>query len=193
MDRGERIGYIRVSTEEQNLARQEELMTRIGADKVFSEKVSGKDRNRPQLEAMLNYVREGDTVIVESISRLARSLKDFLNIMEELKEKNVKFESLKENIETTSATGEMMMGMFALLAQFERRTIRERQAEGIAIAKAEGRYRGRVRVEVDAEAFNAEYVRWKSGRTTPKLIMEKLGLKKGTFWRRVAEWEENCE
>ncbi|MEG2650470.1 MAG: recombinase family protein, partial [Eubacterium sp.] len=114
----ERIGYIRVSTEEQNEARQEVIMEQLDASKVFIEKLSGKDTNRPQLKAMLDYVREGDTVVVESYSRLARSTKDLLNIVDELSSKGVQFISQKENIDTTTPQGRLMLTIFAGLAQF---------------------------------------------------------------------------
>jgi DNA invertase Pin-like site-specific DNA recombinase len=181
------IGYIRVSSDDQNLARQEELMKRVGVDKVFSEKVSGKNRDRPELQAMLNFIREGDTVFVESISRLSRSTKDFLDMMEEFGEKGINFESAKEGINTNTPYGKLGFTIFAALSEFERETIRERQAEGIAIAKAEGKYKGRARIAFDEEAFARECDRWRRGETTPKCIQTQLGLKPSTFWRRVRE------
>ncbi|SDX99131.1 recombinase family protein [Eubacterium barkeri] len=189
----ERIGYIRVSTEEQNETRQEVIMEQLDASKVFIEKLSGKDTNRPQLKAMLNYVREGDTVVVESYSRLARSTKDLLNIVDELSSKGVQFISQKENIDTTTPQGRLMLTIFAGLAQFERECMLERQREGIAIAKAEGKYKGRQPIAIDQEQFKTVYKNWKDGNITARNAMEELGLKPNTFYRRVKEYEVQQE
>lgn len=186
----ERIGYVRVSTEEQNEARQEAIMERLEVSKVFIEKLSGKDTNRPQLKAMLEYVREGDTVVVESYSRLARNTKDLLSIVDELSSKGVQFISQKENIDTTTPQGRLMLTIFAGLAQFERECMLERQREGIAIAKAEGKYRGRQPITIDWEQFKIVYDKWKGGNITARKAMEELGLKPNTFYRRVKEYEE---
>ncbi len=119
-------------------------------EKIFTEKISGKDRNRPELQKMLDFVREGDTVIIESISRLARSTRDFLNILDELEKKHVALVSLKEQIDTTTPTGRFLVSIFAALAQLEREQILSRQKEGIAAQKAAGTYTGgRPRVKVD--------------------------------------------
>jgi DNA invertase Pin-like site-specific DNA recombinase len=182
-----RIGYIRVSSEEQNPARQRELMERIGVDKLFEDKLSGKDTDRPGFADMLNYVREGDTVIVESISRLSRSLRDFFATMDVFKDRGVHFESLKENIITNTPQGKLVMTMFVALAEFEREVIRERQAEGIAIAKREGKYKGRKPVEVNDAELRAEFEKFRRGEITAREAMRTLGLKPSTFWRRVRE------
>ena len=101
-----KVGYVRASTEEQNTVRQEKIMADLGVDKVYIEKVSGKSREgRPELKAMMDFVREGDVVIVESISRFARSTKDLLNLVDELREKNVEFVSQKESIDTQTPQG----------------------------------------------------------------------------------------
>ena len=136
-----KVGYIRVSTADQNPARQQEALRQNGVERVFEEKISGKDLNRPKLKELLDFVREGDTVIVESYSRLARSTKDLLFIIDKLQEKKVSFVSLKENIDTTTPQGKLMLTIFAGLFQFERECTLQRQAEGIAIAKAEGKYK----------------------------------------------------
>ena len=137
------VGYIRVSTTEQNTARQEVLMKELGVAKVFIDKLSGKDRNRPALDEMMKFVREGDTVIVESISRFARSTKDLLNLTDELNEKNVRFVSKKETIDTDTPQGKFMLTVFGAMAQLEREQTRQRQTEGIEIAKQQGKYTGR--------------------------------------------------
>ena len=183
-----RIGYVRVSTQEQNTARQEVSLQEC--DKLFVEKVSGKDaEHRPQLKAMMEYVREGDTVIVSEYSRFARSTRDLLNLVDQLQKKGVAFVSLKENIDTSTPQGELMMTIFAGLAEFERKQMLQRQAEGIAVAKAEGKYTGRQPIKVDEEAFEREYTAWKSGQQTARKAMEHLQLRPNTFYRRVKVYE----
>ena len=185
-----KVGYVRVSTAEQNTARQEVIMEQLGVEKVFMDKMSGKNTDRPQLQEMLSFVREGDTLVVESISRLARSTKDLLSIMEELDKKKVKFVSQKESIDTSTPNGVFMMTIFAAMAQLERETMLARQREGIEIAKAEGKYKGRKPVEVDEEKFRHLYNDWQNGKSTPKIMMNELGLKPTTFWRKVKEYRE---
>lgn len=185
-----KVGYIRVSTEEQNTARQDELMKSLGVEKVFTDKASGKSKDRPGLTAMMSFVREGDTVIVESISRFARSTKDLLSLVEQLQEKNVEFISQKETIDTTTPQGRFMLTVFAAMAQLEREQTKQRQAEGIAIAKAEGKYKGRKPMEVDEELFTELYRQWKNEETSPKFIVKKLGCSRATFYRWVNQYEE---
>jgi DNA invertase Pin-like site-specific DNA recombinase len=184
-----KVGYIRVSTEEQNTARQEVIMNELGVEKVFIDKISGKNTDRPQLQAMMNFVREGDTVIVESISRFARNTKDLLELTEQLKDKGVTFISKKETIDTNTAAGQFMLTVFGAMAQMERDYILDRQRGGIACAKAEGKYKGRKPIDVDEKAFAEEYKKLKNGDTVPKLMMKKLGLKPNTFYRRIHEYE----
>ncbi len=184
-----RVAYIRVSTTEQNTARQEQTMKAQNIEKTFIEKISGKDTNRPQLKAMLDYVREGDTVIVDSYSRLARSTADLLNIVGELDRKGVHFVSLKENVDTSSPSGRLMMTIFAGLAQFERETILERQKEGIAIAKAEGKYRGRKPIGKPSN-WDDVIKLWKNGEITAVLAQKKLKMTPATFYRKVKENRE---
>lgn len=187
------IAYIRVSTLEQSTARQEEMFKDLKIDKYYIEKVSGKNiKDRPELIKMMDYVREGDTVIVESISRFGRSLKDLLNLIEQLDNKGVQFRSLKEgDINTTSPTGKLVFSIFASLAEFERETIKQRQAEGIAIAKANGVYKGRVRKNYDDAEFENLYNRWMDGEIKKKYICKKLDISLPTLDRRIAEYRKN--
>lgn len=180
-----RIGYILISTEEQNTARQESKMQ--GLDKVYIEKVSGKSTQRPELKKMMEYIREGDTVVVESISRFARNTKDLLSLVEKLTKKGVAFISLKESIDTTTPQGQFMLTVFSALAQLERNYILQKQREGIAIAKAEGKYKGRRPIAVDKETFKQECSLWRSGQITATEAMKRLNLKPNTFYRRVKE------
>jgi len=184
-----KVGYIRVSTEEQNTARQEAIMQELGIEKLFVDKISGKNTDRPQLQDMMNFVREGDTVIVESISRFARNTKDLLELTEQLKDKGVAFVSKKETIDTNTAAGQFMLTVFGAMAQLERDYILDRQRGGIACAKAEGKYKGRKPIDVDEKTFAEEYKKLKNGDTVPKLVMKKLNLKPNTFYRRVHEYE----
>lgn len=178
-----KIKYIRVSTQEQNTARQETDKEQF--DKVYIEKASGKNTDRPQLAAMLDYVREGDTVVVESYSRIARNTKDLLEIIDRLNKKGVAFISQKEQIDTSTPAGRLMLTIFAGLAQFERECLLERQAEGIAIAKAEGKM-GRPSIEPGKE-FADIVKRWKAGEMTAVEAMKAAGMTKTTFYKKVKE------
>ena len=142
-----KIGYIRVSTQEQNTMRQEVLMEQLGVDQIYIDKSSGKNANRPELKTMLEFVRKGDVVIVESISRFARNTKDLLELVEQLTAKGVEFISQKESIDTSTPTGKFMLTIFGAVAELEREYILQRQREGIAIAKEQGKYTGRKPVE----------------------------------------------
>lgn len=184
-----KIGYVRVSTEEQNTVRQEAIMSNLGVEKIYIEKISGKSKERPQLIEMLDFVREGDIVIVESISRFARNTKDLLELVETLKEKKVEFVSVKENIDTSTPTGQFMLTVFGAMAQLERDTILQRQKEGIAIAKAQGKYKGRKPISVDKKKFEAAYADVESGKSTNKYVMKELGLKPNTYYRIVKEYK----
>lgn len=190
-----KIGYIRVSTQEQNTGRQYELLKERGItpDKVYEEHISGKNTNRPELKAMLEYVREGDTVYIESISRLARNTRDFLNIIESLQSKKVELVSLKESIDTSTPTGKFMLSVFAALYQLERENILERQKEGIALALEErkkdgSRPYGRPSVKM-SDTFPANYKKWKDGKITATEFMKKESLPRTTFYRLVKQYE----
>ncbi|MEG0839838.1 MAG: recombinase family protein [Hydrogenoanaerobacterium sp.] len=191
MGKGENVGYVRVSTAEQNTARQDVLMEELGVDKVFTDKMSGKDTDRPKLRQMMEYVREGDTVIVESISRLARNTKDLLELIEQLNSKGVAFVSRKEQIDTTSSTGKFMLAVIGAMAQLERENILTRQAEGIAIAKAEGRMNGRPKKAVDT--FGEMYINVKNGRLSATEGAKLLGITRTTWYRRKKEYESSID
>ena len=177
-----KIGYIRVSTQEQNTMRQEVLMRSLGVDEVYVDHMSGKNVNRPELQKMMEYVRKGDIVIVESISRFARNTRDLLELVEQLTAKGVEFVSRKEAIDTTTPTGKFMLTVFGAVAELEREYI---QREGIAIAKAQGKYRGRKPIQVPE--FEQVTSKWKSGTITAAEAMRTLHMTKTTFYRRVKQ------
>lgn len=182
------IKYIRVSTKEQNTARQEKETNDF--DKIFIDKASGKNTHRPGLEEMLSYIREGDTVTVDSYSRLARNTRDLLDIADQLNKKGVHLVSIKEGINTGTPQGKLIMTIFAGLAEFEREQLLQRQAEGIAIAKEKGVYKGRQRIAINDKAFEKQYQTWKAGIQTAVQTAKNLNLSMSTFYRRVKEYEE---
>ena len=174
--------YIRVSTEEQNEQRQVEAMDRYGIEKWFVEKVSAKDANRPKLRELLDFAREGDCIHIHDFSRLARSTKDLLEIVELLRRKGVNLVSNKESIDTGTPTGKLMLTMIGAINEFERTNILERTREGIAIAKREGVYKGRKPIDVP-ENWDEVVKIWRSGKITAREAMARLGLKPNTFYR----------
>lgn len=184
-----KVGYVRASTGDQNLARQFAAMESQNVKKVFSEKKSGRNADREQLRAMLEFVREGDTVVTESISRIARNTRDLLSIVETLTAQKVEFVSLKESIDTTTPQGRFMLTVFGAMAELERESILQRQKEGIAIAKEKGKYRGRKPIEINRKAFEAICKSWRAGEITGVEAASRAGLKKNTFYRRVKEFD----
>lgn len=180
-----KVGYVRVSTAEQNTVRQEVLMTDLGVEKVFLEKVSGKNTDRPKLQEMMSYVREGDTLIVESISRFARNTKDLLELVAQLKVKGVTFISKKETIDTTTPAGEFMLTVFGAMSQLERENILQRQAEGIAAAKAAGAFTGRPCKKLDN--FKVVYDNWANKKITAVEASKQLDIARSTWYRKVGE------
>ena len=184
-----KLGYIRVSTAEQNESRQIKALLERGIeqDDLFIDKQSGKNTDRPRLKDLLGYVRKGDIVYTESISRIARNTKDLLTIVDTLQQKQVDFVSLKESIDTTTPQGKFMLTVFAAMAELERDNILERQREGIAIAKEQGKYTGRQPIKVDDTLFKDTVTRWKKGEITARKAMEIVNLKPNTFYRRVKE------
>lgn len=182
------IAYVRVSSAEQHEDRQMEALKKYHIDKWFCEKVSGKNiKDRAQLQAMLDWVRDGDTVYVHDFSRLARSTKDLLTIVELLKTKEVRLISLKENLDTSTPTGKLMLTMIAAINEFERQNLLERQAEGIAIAKEKGVYKGRKRIEV--KNFDKWYSAYMRREISKSGIADKLGVSRPTVDRLISEYK----
>lgn len=183
-----KVAYIRVSTEEQNEARQIEAMKDKGIEKYFKEKVSAKSMKRPQLAAMLDFVREGDTVYIHDFSRLARSTRDLLTIVEQLDAKGVQLISNKESLDTHTPTGKLMLTMIAAINEFERENLLERQREGIAIAKKEGKYMGRKPIEIDDTVFINAYEQYKRRELTKKGLAEKLNVSRPTLDKMIKDY-----
>jgi DNA invertase Pin-like site-specific DNA recombinase len=181
------IGYIRVSMQEQNEQRQVKTLQAAGVDKVFIDKCSGRNMARPELNNMLTFIRSGDTVLVDSISRLARSTKDFLTIFDQIITKGAEFKSIKEAIDTNSIAGRFILTVFAAFSELEVDYRKEAQAEGIAIAKAKGKYKGRQPIQVNQDLFNKTINDWQHGNITAVQAMKLTGLKANTFYRRVKE------
>ena len=171
-----KIGYIRVSTEHQETARQQEIMCSYQVDRIFSEKLSGANTDRPQLRAMLDYVREGDALYIESISRLGHSTKDLLNIIDTLTDKGVTLISHKEKIDTDTPAGKFMLTVFAALSQLEREQLKQRQREGIEIAKAQGKYTGRKPIPTDWTRFGQLYGGWRAKHITGRDFMRRMNM-----------------
>ena len=182
------LGYVRVSTVEQNESRQMVTMEKYNVEKIFQEKVSAKDTNRPQLQELLDYAREGDTIIIHDFSRLARSTKDLLEIVELLEGKKITLISAKENIDTSTPTGKLMLTMIGAINEFERTNMLERQREGIAIAKAEGKYKGRKEVKIDN--FEEYYNKYKNREINKTQLAKELGVSRPTLDKLIREHEE---
>ena len=185
-----KIAYVRVSTAEQNEARQIEALSKHGIEKWFTEKVSAKDTNRPKLQEVLNFVREGDVIYIHDFSRLARSTKDLLEIVEILNEKKVHLVSNKENIDTSTPTGKLMLTMIGAIAEFERQNLLERQREGIEIAKREHKFKGRKALSVDEEIFEQLLQEYQNRKINKVKFAEKLGISRPTLDKLIKEREE---
>ena len=175
--------YVRVSTVEQHEDRQIEALEKHGIDKWYIEKISGKNTNREQLQLMLDEAEPGDTIFIHDFSRLARSTKDLLDVVESLNSRGIRLISNKEYVDTSTPTGKLMLTMIGAIAEFERTTMLERQAEGIAIAKQEGRM-GRPTI-MPSDNFNAIVQEWRAGKITAVDAMKQSGMTKATFYRKV--------
>lgn len=188
MAKGKNIAYVRVSTTDQNEARQNEALDKYNIDKWYIEKITGKDTNRPKLIEMLDFIREDDTVYVEEFSRLGRSTQDLLDIVQHIENKGAKFISIKENFDTKTPAGRLQMTMMAAIAEFERSMILERQREGIAIAKKEGKYKGRKKIK--RTDIDIHYDRYMSRKASKTQIANELGISRNTLTRLFNEYEK---
>lgn len=188
------VGYVRVSTIDQNEDRQFEGLKKYNIEKWFSEKISGKNTNRPQLQAMLDFVREGDTVYVHDFSRLARSTKDLLDIVEKLNSKGVHLVSNKEHVDSSTPQGKLMLTMIGAIAEFERANILERQREGIAIKKeqdkllppSERTYKGRK--PIDIPDFGEYYSRYMNRKISKSALAKELHISRPTLDKLISSY-----
>jgi DNA invertase Pin-like site-specific DNA recombinase len=181
------IAYVRVSTVEQNEARQIESLKKHNIDKWFSEKVSAKDTNRPQLKAMLDFARDGDTIYIHDFSRIARSTKDLLDIVEQLRAKGIHLASAKESIDTSTPSGKLMLTMIGAINEFERTNLLERQQEGIDIAKKAGKFKGRKAIDIpDLEKY---YSKYKAREINKVQLADKLKITRPTLDKLIKEFE----
>lgn len=176
-----KVAYIRVSTVEQNGARQLEAMKNKSIERYFTEKASAKDTNRPELQAMLDFVRDGDVVYIHDFSRLARSTKDLLDIIEQLRAKGVSLVSNKEAIDTSTPQGKLMVTMLGAIYEFERANLLERQREGIAIAVKEGKYKGGQVKRIDDDTFNKYYEQYKIREINKVQFAKALNISRPTL------------
>ena len=177
------VAYVRVSMVDQNEGRQLEALKQYDIDKFYIEKVSGKSADREQLKAMLDYIREKDVVYTESFSRIARNTRDLLDIVEIIEKKGAIIKSLKENLDTSSPTGKLMLTMIGAMATFEREIMLERQREGIAIARAEGKYKGRNKKEKPEQ-----WDEWLALYNTRKINATELAHRCGVSRPVVYKW-----
>lgn len=179
------FGYARVSTEQQNLDRQIDALRKYGCDVIYNEKMTGTKRGRPELEKMLDRMTEGDTVVIESLSRLGRSTKDLIELTELFEQKGVHLVSLKESIDTSTSTGKLLFTLMSAIAQFERDVIADRTREGLKSARARGRTGGRPKT--DSNAVKKAVKLYKTQQYSIKEIEELTGVKKSTLYRNLSE------
>lgn len=181
-----RIGYARVSTVEQNLDRQLDNLKAAGCERIYQEKMTGTKSTRPEYQKMLDTLRPGDVLVVDSFSRLSRSTKDLLEVVERLTTAGIHLVSLKEQLDTTTATGKLMLTMLSALSQFERDLISERTKDGLKAARARGRNGGRPRVG-DKKTRTAALALYDANTMTNKEIAAQCGVSTATLGRWIAE------
>jgi DNA invertase Pin-like site-specific DNA recombinase len=184
---GQVVGYARVSSVDQDTSRQLEALNSLGLSRLFEDKASGKDVNRPNLHEAMKYVRAGDTFVVHSLDRLARNLVDLLKVVDELTTKGVVVKFIKENLTFTSAESEpmskLMLQMLGAFAQFERSLIKERQREGIAIAKKAGAYKGRKQILTEEQAKELVSIDSSQHGKDRTALAKQYGISRKTLYR----------
>lgn len=179
-----KIGYARVSTQDQNLDRQLDNLRAAGCERIFNEKMTGTKSDRPELKTMMLTLRSGDILVIDSFSRLSRSTKDLLDLVEKLTDMNVHLVSLKENLDTTTATGKLMLTMLSALSQFERDLISERTVDGLKAARARGRCGGRPVVGTDKDRKQA-LAMYHANAMSNREIAERFGVSQSTLSRWI--------
>ena len=184
MSTGAKLGYVRVSTVEQNEARQVEALEKAGVERWYIEKISGKNMERPELQKLLDYAREGDTVLIHDLSRISRNLADLLALMKDFDQRGITLVSLHESIDTGTPLGKLTL---SIINEFERANLLERQREGIAIAKRAGKYKGRKRAVLeDMEGVYHDYV---TRRRSKAQLAREHGVSRPTLDRLLREFE----
>ena len=178
-------GYARVSTVDQNLDRQKDALKKYGVDRLFCEKISGAKKSRPELDRMLSILERGDSVIVESLSRLGRSVKNLSELMEYFNENEIRLVSLKESIDTKSATGRLFFTIISSLSAFERETLIETNNEGLSAARARGRLGGRPKS--DANALKKAVALYQTKQYTLREVTDLTGISKSTLYRAIKD------
>lgn len=176
-------GYARVSTLDQRLERQTDALYKYGVDSLYCEKISGTKRSRPELDKLLNIITSGDTIVIESLSRLGRSVKNLSELMEKFNDMNVRLVSLKETIDTTSSTGKLLFTILSSLSQFERDVLAERTREGLKAARARGHLGGRPKT--NADTLNKAIALYNTKQYTITEITELTGVSKSTLYRSL--------
>ena len=182
-----KIGYARVSTQEQELSRQLDMLAAYGVEKVYREKITGTKKDRPELNKMKDALRKGDTVVIESLSRLGRSTKDLLSIIEEWEEQGIKVVSLKEQIDTDTPTGKLLLTVLSAISQFERDITVQRTNEGLKAARARGRKGGRPKA--DSKAVEKAVKLYEAKTHSIKEITEICSISQATLYRAIKEKE----
>ena len=177
------LGYARVSTSDQNLDRQKDALEKYGIDRLYCEKMSGTKKSRPELDRMMHEIEDGDTIVIESLSRLGRSVKNLAELMEVFNSRNIRLISLKETIDTTSSTGRLLFTILSSLAQFERDVLVERTREGLSAARARGRYGGRPRT--NEAAVKKAVALYQTKQYSLKEIHQLTGVSASTIYRAV--------
>lgn len=180
------IAYVRVSTADQNEARQIECLKRYQIEKWFIEKISASSTNRPKLQEMLSFVREGDCIFIHDFSRMARNTGDLMQLIDQLQERGIQLVSCKESIDTSTATGKLMLTVLAAINEFERSILLERQREGIALAKERGEYHGRKRIEPPPD-FPTLVQQLRNGELTKTELANQMGVSRPTLNRLLQE------
>ena len=176
------IGYARVSTKDQDRALQLDALNGAGCEKIFEETASGAKRDREQLAAALEFMREGDTLVVWKLDRLARSMRQLIETIEDLRARKIGFRSLTENMDTTTAAGELMFHIFGALAQFERSLIKERVSAGLTAARSRGRVGGRPKVNTAALTHAKTLI---AGGMTPSQACKTAGISRSTLYKHA--------
>lgn len=177
-----KVGYARVSTKDQNTDLQIDELKKAGCEKIFEEQASGAQRNRPQLTAALNFVRAGDTLVVWKLDRLARSLKQLIETIENLHERNIDFITIRDNIDTSTAIGKYFFHSIGALSEFERAMIKDRTNAGLAAARAKGNFGGRPRA-LNADDLEAASALLQSGKLSVTQVSKRLKISLATLYR----------